>query len=256
MLVKGTVLSRFIYILILTIPAYTQAQEVVDSTFLDKSHEATSRELATVIKVVLYPDISLDSSAEEKVYKEGKLSLVYHYKNYSKNIYDGVQERYFPSGEKKALETYIEGSLDGLVETYYESGQIKRRDTFASGALVAGHVYDPRGDIMPYFPYLVESSYPGGMDSLLTEIQRLFVYPRRMLRKRKEGRTYLKYTVSKEGILENLEVHKSSGERELDEAAVAAVQGLKHRFNPAKRDGENIASYYLLPILMELTDPQ
>jgi protein TonB len=75
-------------------------------------------------------------------------------------------------------------------------------------------------------------------------------YPPQSRRRGEEGRVILRVHVSKDGRVQEVEVHTSSGSRRLDESALDTVR--KWRFIPASRGGTAIDSRVLVPILFRL----
>jgi len=76
------------------------------------------------------------------------------------------------------------------------------------------------------------------------------LYPPVSRRLKEQGRVLLRVLVSAAGSAENVEVRSSSGSDRLDRAAIEAVR--HWRFAPAKRGGETIAAWALVPILFQL----
>ncbi|MGH8455932.1 MAG: TonB family protein [Stenotrophobium sp.] len=78
------------------------------------------------------------------------------------------------------------------------------------------------------------------------------IYPRRALRDGIEGRVELLIHVDEKGFPEKVEVVKSSGDFDLDNAARAAA--MKYRFVPAMQNGVPVKAVGLLPIEFKLTE--
>ncbi len=75
-------------------------------------------------------------------------------------------------------------------------------------------------------------------------------YPMVSRRLKEQGRVLLRVLVSASGDAQNVELRTSSGSDRLDRAAIDAVR--HWRFAPAKRGGETIAAWALVPILFQL----
>lgn len=75
-------------------------------------------------------------------------------------------------------------------------------------------------------------------------------YPRVSIRQGSEGTVLLRVRVKADGLPEAVMVERSSGDRALDRAARAAVEGW--RFEPTRRDGVAVASEGLLPVEFSL----
>jgi protein TonB len=75
-------------------------------------------------------------------------------------------------------------------------------------------------------------------------------YPRLARRLGEEGRVLLKVLVSADGSAASVNLEKSSGSERLDNAAISTV---KHwRFVPARKGGDALSAYALVPIMFSL----
>jgi protein TonB len=75
-------------------------------------------------------------------------------------------------------------------------------------------------------------------------------YPYASRRNGEQGRSELEVLVSTEGLARTVRLHKSSGFPALDEAAIEAVR--RWRFVPARRGGEVIEDWVLVPVAFHL----
>ncbi len=72
-------------------------------------------------------------------------------------------------------------------------------------------------------------------------------YPRNALRLKTEGDVHVKITISASGRVANAAIHRSSGHRDLDGAALSSVR--RWRFSPARNSaGTPISSQVIVPI--------
>jgi protein TonB len=76
-------------------------------------------------------------------------------------------------------------------------------------------------------------------------------YPRAALRQRAEGTVLLHVLVDAEGRAQRIELSRSSGHRELDEAARAAVE--RARFRPVLEGGVAVSAWGYVPIEFRLS---
>jgi protein TonB len=76
-------------------------------------------------------------------------------------------------------------------------------------------------------------------------------YPPQAIRRHIEGDVVLKVLVGADGKPEEITVEKSSGERLLDQAAIAAVK--TWMFNPGMKNGQPSRGYALVPISFSLS---
>jgi protein TonB len=72
------------------------------------------------------------------------------------------------------------------------------------------------------------------------------IYPRDSLRRGIGGTVRVQATVSPDGSVERMEVAASSGDRNLDRAAMEAVR--RWRFKPALRNGQPVSATVLIPL--------
>jgi len=77
-------------------------------------------------------------------------------------------------------------------------------------------------------------------------------YPERARRDKREGVVRLKVEVLADGKAGAVEVAKTSGSEDLDQAAVKAAR--KWRFKPAQRDGHAIPVWVEVPVRYQLQD--
>lgn len=76
-------------------------------------------------------------------------------------------------------------------------------------------------------------------------------YPPLARRMREEGVVLVRVLVSSEGLPDQIELKRSSGSARLDEAALTTVK--KWRFMPARRGGQTVAAWVVVPIAFSLT---
>jgi len=77
-------------------------------------------------------------------------------------------------------------------------------------------------------------------------------YPPQAVREHHTGKVILKVLIAVDGSPKEVTVEKSSGFRELDQAAIAAAK--TWTFNPGVRNGQRYEGYALVPIDFNLQD--
>lgn len=75
-------------------------------------------------------------------------------------------------------------------------------------------------------------------------------YPESARRRGIEGTVLLKMRITAQGRVEELQVERSAGHPDLDHSAMEAVQ--RWRFEPARRSGEPVAMWVLIPVEFKL----
>lgn len=76
------------------------------------------------------------------------------------------------------------------------------------------------------------------------------VYPMLSRKRKEQGTVWLLLLVSKEGVVTELKLKKTSGFARLDQAALQAVK--KWKFQPARKQGQPIDYWYELPLKFSL----
>jgi len=75
-------------------------------------------------------------------------------------------------------------------------------------------------------------------------------YPESARRQGVEGTVLLKMRITEQGRVEDVQVERSAGHPDLDQSAMEAVQ--RWRFEPARRSGEPVAVWVLIPVEFKL----
>ena len=75
-------------------------------------------------------------------------------------------------------------------------------------------------------------------------------YPESARRQGVEGTVLLKIRITEQGRVETLQVERSAGHPDLDQSALDAVQ--RWRFEPARRGGEPVAVWVIIPVEFKL----
>ncbi|WBA41393.1 TonB family protein [Hymenobacter canadensis] len=96
--------------------------------------------------------------------------------------------------------------------------------------------------------------FPGGMDSLRAYIQQQVKYPALALREKIEGRVFVRFVVSTDGSIREVQVQKGLGSG-CDEEALRVIKSLP-RFEPGKQNGRAVPVYYTVPVVFSLTPPR
>ncbi len=76
------------------------------------------------------------------------------------------------------------------------------------------------------------------------------VYPKSALQEKAEGTVLIRTLINLKGEPQMLEIFKSSGRKDLDQSAVAAVSD--YRFEPAWKEGRHVETWTIIPIRFKL----
>jgi protein TonB len=99
-----------------------------------------------------------------------------------------------------------------------------------------------------------EDPFGGGMDSPPTPVNRLPPqYPSALLKKGIGGKVVVSCVVDESGNLSSSRIKQSSGQPELDKAALAAVA--RWKFKPATRGGKKVKATCNIPFTFEVRKP-
>jgi protein TonB len=75
-------------------------------------------------------------------------------------------------------------------------------------------------------------------------------YPESARRQGVEGTVLLKVRVTQQGRVEAVQLERSTGHQDLDQAAIEAVR--RWRFEPARRGNQTMAVWALIPVTFKL----
>ena len=108
----------------------------------------------------------------------------------------------------------------------------------------------PQGERLIYSRVEVMPRFPGGDAALIKWLQDNVVYPAEAAQKGIQGRVIVRFVVTPDGSLENIEVKKSLDPL-CDEEAIRVIK-MMPKWIPATQDGKPVYVYYLLPIAFQL----
>lgn len=97
-----------------------------------------------------------------------------------------------------------------------------------------------------------EPEYPGGVSGLMSFLGQNLVYPESAVQNNIQGKVLVKFVVTKEGNVANVEVIQSV-DPALDTEAVRVVSLMKG-FTPGILNGEKVNVWYVLPVNYKLQD--
>ncbi len=96
----------------------------------------------------------------------------------------------------------------------------------------------------------MKAEYPGGMQELMKFLISELTYPQEALENNIQGTVIVEFIVCKDGTVCNANILKSVHES-LDNEAVRVAE-LMGKWTPGKIDGENVATYFQLPVMYKL----
>ena len=93
--------------------------------------------------------------------------------------------------------------------------------------------------------------YPGGKEGLMKYMIENLKYPKDLEKQGAEGKVFVKFTISKNGNVKDVQTVKTSGYEAFDAEAVRVIQNMQS-WKPATKDGKNVATEMTLPIVFKL----
>jgi TonB family protein len=221
-----------------------------DTIYYDKDAKVTrSRSKAQFLKVVEremggYSPNDPDRFIEKSFFKTGQIMQEEHYMSRTMKVDDGKLKKWFENGQLRADMNYRVGILVGELVTYWRNGKLRRKDEYdIKGKLVKGDCYDSTGAKIPYFnfkkiPFF--EYYKGDLDRYFFDHIK---YPRGANRSGIGGTVVLSFMVEKDGSVSGFKIAQSSGNRDLDSAALEVFYGMP-KWEPGTEDGEPVKMPY------------
>lgn len=96
-----------------------------------------------------------------------------------------------------------------------------------------------------------QASFPGGLDSLHSYLERHTKYPEKARKKSKEGLTICRFSVYEDGSIKDVLLMKSSGYRKIDKEVIRVVKSMP-KWIPGTLDGKPVRMYFTLPMKFQL----
>lgn len=219
--------------------------------------------------------------SDKKLKQQQGLAYFYHYNGkissigqYKDNTQIGIWEHYYPNGTlygkgkrvgfyRDSLWTFYErdgtlagitnfknGKTDGISKWYYPSGKIVEEIHYQNGNKISKKNFDESGneifldreDSLPLFP--------GGKKALYEFLNTNIEYPAELLNKRIEGTVILRFVVTKEGKIEDIDFEKA--DHELFNKEALRVVNLIEYMEPAFQYGLIRELEMRLPIVFSL----
>lgn len=148
----------------------------------------------------------------------------------------------------EVTDTIEEGELPEIEDTVV----IKKGEIDESMMPVAGGVTEESTSFIDESP-----AFPGGMDALMLFLASNLKYPKEWNNACIEGKVIAQLNIDKNGKISNVEIIRCSIPEEFSESAIKEVQrviGLLPEFIPARKNGEAVESYFILPMSFKLSD--
>lgn len=95
-------------------------------------------------------------------------------------------------------------------------------------------------------------AFPGGKDALMNYLNKNIRYPAAAQMNKLQGKVVVLFVVDKTGRVKDPKVLRTAGP-ELDKEALRVISGMP-LWTPGKNNGENVSSFFTLPIIFKLQD--
>jgi len=247
-------------------PTIKRAGEFYQVTFVDKK--------GVVHEIISFEDRDLTVRKGPYVsYQQGKLK---EKGDYDKGHKNGEWITYGSDGDQiKKKETFVYGKLYGKSVEYWDTNQIQKEGNYENGrkigdwklyysdAKIAGKetydVYGKKnheeyfskdGQLVKYDDLFAPPTYKGGIQEFYRFFAHSIQYPKQAAKDRIQGTVKLRFTVKKNGEVEDVEVTESPNEELANEAR--RVLKMSSNWIPGKMFGETVSVKYNVPIKFSL----
>ncbi len=247
------------------IPVVKKTGEFYQVTFYDKKNVAQ--------ELISFEDSKLLVRKGEYIrYTAGKIS---EKGMYDKGYKNGEWLTYIKDGSLKKSENFYYGKLDGHFSEYWDSQQIKQQGSYENGRKIGlwklfyldgklageenydvygkkekSNYFHKNGEPAKYEDLFAPPSYEGGINEFYRFLGTKIQYPRSSYSNRIEGTVTLRFTVKKDGSVEDVEII-SAPNGELGDEAVR-VLSMSRNWIPGKMFGEEVNVKYNIPIKFSL----
>lgn len=159
---------------------------------------------------------------------------------------------YYPDGAIKSDAMYKANALDGEHKFYYPDKRLKRVDIYKEGKFISGRCYTPTGAEQPYYSYLQNPEFVGGVEKLAEYMTANLVYPKQAIREDITGIVKVKFTVTADGEIKDAELENTIHSL-LDNEALRLVKNMP-RWKPGLEDNKKADFKFILPVNFRLQD--
>lgn len=110
-------------------------------------------------------------------YIDGRVRNSDQFSNFRKKILNGTSVNWYKNGNKESVLLYTKGKQEGVQTRYYESGQVKRNENYKNGEFIDGICFDENGTEIAFFPFYVKPEFPGGINEFYKYVGKNFKSP-------------------------------------------------------------------------------
>ena len=209
-------------------------------------HEATEILIREIANESGFEAIERTYLVSGALIKESMVVKTLNFKKEEVWIKNGLETRWYETGELYMQINYKDGKLNGKEITFWEDGKRKRESNYRDGRLLNGKCWDRDGKEVKYFPHETEAEYPGGENARILFLNSNLIYPTQARNRREQGTVFITFVVNEEGNVINPEILRGVS-TDLDHEALRVVS-IMPRWKPATKDGQNVRSRYNMPL--------
>lgn len=192
------------------------------------------------------------SGTERRYNAAGKLVRITPYARFYPAVKYGAESYFYEDGKVSRKTDYKGNKRNGELVMYYPSGQMKRRETYLDDVRQTGECFTEDGSPVPFYEIEVMPTYRGGgLNEVVRDISTHLRYPRMAMTAGIQGKVFVSFVVSAQGEVQDAKVVK--GINGLDEAALAAVKKLG-RFTPGLQEGKPVPVTFTVPVTFVIND--
>ncbi len=143
-------------------------------------------------------------------YENGSLQ---HYQLYLEGgLRNGFSESYYKDSTLKSKGAYLKDSLDGVWNWFHPNGKKSSIEKYKNGELIEFQFYDKNGNEENYSDKpLIHNEFPGGIYELFKFLSQNINYPPIAQENGIMGRVVLRFIISLEGNISEIEIIKDIG---------------------------------------------
>lgn len=167
-----------------------------------------------------------------------------------KLLRDGTARTYREDGSVKTIINYAQGKWQ-RIQSFWPGGIPRTGRPLSTGQPDLGRCYTEDGSELPYFPYLIEPEFKGGLNKLYASLNGQARYPDRAFEDGIQGTVLTRFSLDHEGW-----VHRTSGDRpwsfpDLDAEALRVVRKMP-AWSPGRIDGDPVKCRFNLPVVFKV----
>lgn len=171
-------------------------------------------------------------------------------KNGEKKL-DGRLLIYYNSGRLNYSREFKADLQHGEVRGFFENGRTRRLEHYRDGRMTDGKCYGMDGKDTTYYEYETQATFRGKDIAGFREyVQKKVIVPVESIEARNSGRVIVRFSVSAEGKIENVEI-LSSPDKYLSRTVLKTVTNAG-QWKPATLEGKKIRQDFVIPVIFML----